>query len=538
MILYFYLIRQQKRFPEPDTHRLLVGAALQAARTRAGYSIGEVVDLLAAQPGGSGEETAPRHRSSKGSLSRHERGQTAISLELFDALAAVYELEGETLHALVSDAWRRWGEGGLERAFKSASRKTRLVEYFRERLDGVAEAPWGPEVPAPNDRPVEVPLLGRPGADGRASTSTAAIVGGEQHEELLRRLRPGEEWSELLPIGEDPTFRLIDLARAAALAGRWQVGFVGPHSRERTRVQALLAEVNPQEPSRPAGGPPGPEVFSKHRAAAWLTHGTGGERLLLVDGGHALYRLRWALKRAGSAWPPQAAVVTFSSPLDGRPAPRCSAGRSRREIVRDGFRSGQLAPFDAWLIESTAPDLLEVPVAFSQAGRRRSHGAAYMTAERLRLVLDPRVRKPYGRTVVFCGSLPHLDFVADQLGEWRHRVVPLDSRGPSDRDEALRIFAADPDGWLCTARRLSRFDECPPLARILMSVPISGPSLEERVLPLLYASRGHGPVQIVELVEPGSMRRINAWKGLVRGVEDLCTLRVLPELEKEDGGSF
>ena len=95
-------------------------------------------------------------------------------------------------------------------------------------------------------------------------------------------------------------------------------------------------------------------------------------------------------------------------------------------------------------------------------------------------------------------------------------------------DKALEEFGASTDGWLCATRRLSRFDASPAVARIVLAVRTHPRSLPDRVLPLLHASRGGGPVQIIELIEPGDRRSEGGWKALARGVEDMCSWQVLP----------
>ena len=556
MLLYFYALRPGQRFPEPDTHRMLVGAALQAARLEAGLSLVQVVDALADSARRASAPTTP-FTTSTGSLSRHEAGRTPITLELFDALAIVFDVPPETLHRLIADTWLRSREE-VETALKSARRRERLIEHFREQVkqskvegdgDGHASSQAPSAAPAlvageseslysPTTEPASVarepallptppmeqgPEENRPGAGiqspwhGGPPTSTVG---------MLDDLQPGVSWTELLPLERDPTTELAELATAASMTGRWHVAMVGPTRRALDRIRAALADQLPGDAARSAAI----ELVSDLRAVRWLIteppRRIGREppsRLLLVDGAPTLVRLRLHARREGLEWPPaEAAVMTLLSPLDGGPRARCDLGRSPSKCVTDGFMSGHLAAFDAWLSEGPPPGEHR---GFSVRSARGPAAGPLPPEEILRRIEDPRIPPVTGKTVVYCPSREEAEALHACLQARGLDATALHARG---WDKALEEFVASADGWLCATRRLSRFDASPAVARIVLAVRTHPRSLPDRILPLLHASQGVGPVQIIELIEPGDRRTEAGWKSLARWAEDLCTWQVLP----------
>ena len=518
VLLYFYALRPGQRFPEPDTHRMLVGAALRAARLRAGLSLVQVVDAVADGARGAGRNT--RLTTSTGSLSRHESGRTPITMELFDALAITYDVQPTVLHRLIADAWLG-ARDEVEGALKSARRLERLVEHFREQLDttetdsdpsGVARGAW-----PPNESPSEVSLQSP--WQGGPPTSTLG---------MLDDLQPGVSWTELLPLDRDPTSELTALAAAAAASGLWRAAIVGPTRRALDRARVALDDLAQHSSGSELSGV---ELVGDLRAVRWLIaeptariSGAPPSRLLLVDGGPTLVRLRVLARREGLEWPPpDAAVVTFESPLDGGPQARCDLGRSPSKLVKEGFGSGRLAPFEAWLSEGPVAE----PHGFSRLRAKHAGGPqqTLLPGEILRRIEDPRVPLGLGRTVVYCASKEDAEALQACLQARGAEAMVLHRAG---RDEVIRQFAATPQGWLCATRRLNRFDTTPPVASIVLAVRTHPRSLPARVLPLLHTSRGGDAVQIIELIEPGDRRSERAWKALARGVEDRCAWHVVP----------
>ena len=128
--------------------------------------------------------------------------------------------------------------------------------------------------------------------------------------------------------------------------------------------------------------------------------------------------------------------------------------------------------------------------------------AAVQTQQRMETLWDAWQRLPGSRTLVFCASIQHADFVREWLAERAVRIEAVHSGHDSfDRSDGLRLLESGELDALCTVDLFNEGIDCKPIDRVVMLRPTESPVVFLQQLGRgLRIADGKDVLQVVDFV--------------------------------------